>query len=309
MRAFVTGGAGFLGSAVVDRLLAEGHAVDVVDDLSTGRLSNLADARADRGAELKIHQSDIRNPEISELIARRQPDVVFHLADGRSDDDAGDAAVNVVGSLHVLEGARRAAARKIVFASGAEIYGEADPSTLPLRESQPQAPTTAHGVGKKAVVDYLRLYRERHGIEFTALALSSVYGPRQFPPHGVVAAFARALLDGTAPQVHGDGTQTRDFLYVDDAVDGIVRAADRGSGLIVNIGRGVETSVHSLLALMVEALGRPSVPLVSVPRRPGDVDRVALDSGRARMQLGWEPWTSLEEGVSQVLRWSVSNPA
>lgn len=308
MRALVTGGAGFLGSTVVDRLLAEGHAVDVIDDLSSGRLSNLAEARSDRAAELKIHQTDMRHPEITDLVARRKPDVVFHLAAGRADDPAVDVAVNVVGTLHVLEGARLAGTRKIVFAAGAELYGEPDPSALPLRESEPNAPTTAHGVGRKAIVDYLRVYRDRHGIEFTALVLSSVYGPRQRPPGGVVAAFARALLDATAPQVHGDGSQTRDFLYVDDAVDAIVRAADRGSGLVVNVGRGVETSVRDLLALMVDALGRPSVAPHNEPRREGDVDRVALDPGRARMQLGWVPWTSLEEGVSQVLRWSVSNP-
>jgi UDP-glucose 4-epimerase len=309
VRALVTGGAGFIGSALVDRLLAEGHAVDVIDDLSTGRLSNLADARADRSAELKIHQSDIRNPEITDLVARRQPNVVFHLAATRSDDPAVDATVNVIGALHVLEGARLAGTGKIVFAAGAELYGEPDPGALPLRESQPQSPASAHGVGQKAVIDYLRLYRERYGIEFTALALATVYGPRQFAPRGVVASFARALLDGIAPEIRGDGAQTRDFLFVDDAVDAIVRSAERGSGLIVNVGRGVETSVSALLALMVEALGRPSVPPRAVTREPGDLDRVALDPGRARMQLGWEPWTSLEEGVSQVLRWSVANPA
>jgi UDP-glucose 4-epimerase len=302
VKALVTGGAGFIGSTLVDRLLAEGHAVDVVDDLSRGRLINLADARSDRSAELKIHQVDIRSPEMVELVARRKPEVIFHLAAASERDPAADAIVNIVGSVHVLEGARLAGARKVVFAASWSVYGEVDPAALPARESQPQDPVAAHGVAKKVVVDYLRMYRERHGIEFTALALATVYGPRQASRGGVVGAFAEALLNGLPVVVHGDGSQTRDFVFVDDVVDAFVRAADRGSGLLVNVGRGVETPVRQVLATMAEAAGVTDVKRETADREPGDVDRIALDPGRAKIHLGWEPWTSLEEGIAEVLR-------
>ncbi|MGH9186203.1 MAG: NAD-dependent epimerase/dehydratase family protein, partial [Acidimicrobiales bacterium] len=211
MHMLVTGGAGFIGSNLVDRLLAEGHAVDVVDDLSTGSLANLADARADRTGRLTIHQFDIRSPNLVQLVARRQPEVIFHLA-AQADVRVSvarptfDAEVNILGSLNVLEGARAAGSRKVVFASsGGTIYGDPDPSELPLKESQPQRPLSPYGVAKKAVGDYLLAYRELHDLEYTALALANVYGPRQ-DPHGeagVVAIFAGLLLEGKPCTVYG----------------------------------------------------------------------------------------------------------
>jgi len=309
VRALVTGGAGFIGSTLVDRLLAEGHAVDVVDDLSKGRLVNLADARADRSAELKIHQVDIRSPEMAELVARREPEVVYHLAAAFDRDPAADAVVNIVGSLYVLEGARMAGSRKVVFAAGASVYGEPDPDVMPVRESHPHKPVSAHGVAKKVVVDYLQLYRERHDLEFTALALATVYGPRQASTGGVVGAFAEALLHGLPVVVRGDGSQTRDFVYVDDVVDAFVRAADRGAGLLINVGRGVQTSVRHVLATMAEAAGVDDVSPKHADRAPGEVDRMALDPSRAKIHLGWEPWTSLEEGIAQVLEARAARPA
>jgi len=304
VRALVTGGAGFIGSTLVDRLLAEGHAVDVIDDLSGGSLTNLADARADRSAELHIHQVDVRSPEVVDLVARRAPEVVFHLAAGPEGDDVtAGALVEVIGSVHVLEGARRAGTRKVVFAAGWPLYGEPDPAALPLRESSPQAPVLARGAAQKAVLEYLRLFRERWGVEFTALALASIYGPRQRAGRGVVATFARALLSGGEVHVLGDGAQTRDFLYVDDAVDALVRAAERGSGLLVNVGQGVETSVRSLLATMAGAAGLQAVAPLTGPPVAGSVTRMALDPGRAKLHLGWEPWTTLEEGIAQTLQW------
>ncbi|CAN5732894.1 UDP-glucose 4-epimerase [soil metagenome] len=254
MRALVTGGAGFIGSTLVDRLLAEGHAVDVVDNLSTGSLANLADARADRRHELSVHQLDIRSPELVDLLVRRRPEVVFHLA-AQADVRVSvarpvfDAEVNVVGSLNVLEGARAAGARKVVFASsGGTIYGDPDPADLPVTEAHPQQPVSPYGVAKKVVGDYLHAYRVLHGLEFTALALANVYGPRQ-DPHGeagVVAIFAGKLLAGEPCTIFGDGSQTRDFVYVDDVVDAFVRAASRGTGVLCNIGTATETSVLHL---------------------------------------------------------------
>lgn len=310
MRALVTGGAGFIGSTLVDRLLAEGHAVDVVDDLSSGSLANLAEARANRDHELKVHQIDIRDSSVVDLIARRQPEVVFHLA-AQADVRVSvarpvyDAEVNVIGSLNVLEGARLGGARKVVFASsGGTIYGEPAPADLPVRESHPQQPLSPYGVAKRVVTDYLHVYRELHALEFTSLAMANIYGPRQ-DPHGeagVVAIFAGLLLEGKPCTIFGDGYQTRDFVYVDDAVDAFVRAAERGSGLLCNIGTGIETSVNELYAAMADAAGT-TTPAVHAPARAGELARSALDPGRARMHLGWSPWTSLADGVGEVLRW------
>jgi len=310
MQVLVTGGAGFIGSTLVDRLLAEGHAVDVVDDLSSGSLANLAEARGDRAHHLKVHQVDIRDPAVVELIGRREPEVVFHLA-AQADvrvsvaRPAFDAEVNVLGSINVLEGARIGGTRKIVFASsGGTIYGEPAPEDLPVKESHPQQPLSPYGVAKRVVTDYLHVYRELHGLEFTSLAMANIYGPRQ-DPHGeagVVAIFAGLLLDGRPCTIFGDGAQTRDFVYVDDAVDAFVRAADKGSGLLCNIGTGVETSVNELYAVTAAAAGVHE-PAVHAPARSGELARSALDPGRARLHLGWEPWTDLPTGIGEVLRW------
>lgn len=310
MKALVTGGAGFIGSTLVDRLLAEGHEVDVLDDLSSGSLANLAEARADRSNKLTFHQIDIRDPEIVGVIERREPEVVFHLA-AQADvrvsvaRPAFDAEVNVVGTLNVLEGARKAGSRKVVFASsGGTIYGEPDASALPCKESHPQVPTSPYGVTKKVVFDYLNIYRVLHGIEFTALALANVYGPRQ-DPHGeagVVAIFAGRLLAGEPCTVFGDGEQTRDFVFVDDVVDAFVRGADRGDGLLVNVGTGVETSVNHLYRTMAAGAGVDS-PAQSAAARAGELQRSSLDPSRAAVQLSWKPWTSLEEGTARVLDW------
>ncbi len=311
MRVLVTGGAGFIGSTLVDRLLAEGHAVDVVDDLSTGSLTNLAEARADRNHQLSVHQLDVRSPEVVDLVARRKPEVVFHLA-AQADVRVSvarpvfDAEVNVIGSLNVLEAARAAGARKVVFASsGGTIYGDPDPADLPVTEAHPQRPVSPYGVAKKVVGDYLHAYRVLHGLEFTALALANVYGPRQ-DPHGeagVVAIFAGKLLAGEACTIFGDGRQTRDFVYVDDVVDAFVRAAGRGSGVLCNIGTATETSVLRLYEVMAAAAGRSDAAPVFAPERPGELARSALDPARARLHLAWEPWTTLEDGAAAVLRW------
>lgn len=310
MRALVTGGAGFIGSNLVDRLLAEGHAVDVVDDLSTGTLANLADARADAGATFTFHRLDIRAPETVELIARRRPDVVFHLAaqmDVRVSvsEPVRDAEINILGSLQVLEGARRGGTRKVVFASsGGTIYGDPDPVALPLRETHPQQPVSPYGVAKKAVGDYLVAYRQLHDLEFTALALANIYGPRQNPhgEAGVVAIFAARLLAGEQCTIYGDGTKTRDYTFVDDVVDAFARATERGDGLLLNIGTGVETSDRELYDLLAAAAGVDQEPRYS-PDRPGDLRRSSLDPGRAAVHLGWRPWTSLTAGVRATLDW------
>jgi UDP-glucose 4-epimerase len=284
--------------------------VEVIDDLSRGSLPNLAEARADRDHDFKFHQVDIRDAKVSELIARREPEVIFHLAaqvDVRVSvaEPALDAAVNIIGSINVLEGARQAGTRKVVFASsGGTIYGEPDPSELPVKESHPLNPLSPYGIAKRAVTDYLNAYRELYEIEYTSLALANVYGPRQ-DPHGeagVVAIFAGRLLDGEPCTIFGDGGQTRDFVYVDDVVDAFVRAAERGSGLLCNIGTGVETSVNELYATMAEVAGGPP-EATRGPARMGELARSALDPARAKLHLGWTPWTDLRTGVTEVLRY------
>jgi UDP-glucose 4-epimerase len=311
MRALVTGGAGFIGSTLVDRLLAEGNEVDVIDDLSTGSLANLAEARATKGdkAEMRFHHLDIRSPEVVDLMVKRQPEVVFHLAAQAGvrpslERPVFDAEVNLIGGLRVLEGARAAGVEKIVFAaSGGTLYGDPDPKDLPVSERRPHRPLSPYGVSKKALIDYLAAYRELYSLEYTALALANVYGPRQngHGEAGVVAIFAESLVAGINPVVFGDGRQTRDFVFVDDVVDAFSRAAHHGGGLVLNVGTGVETSVNDLYKAMAKACGVKEKPLHE-PARAGELRRSALDPRRARIHLGWSSWTSLDDGVAAVLQ-------
>ncbi len=304
----MTGGAGFIGSTLVDRLLAEGHEVDVVDDLSGGSLANLAGARAAGGRALTIHQLDVRLPETTELVVHRRPQVIFHLAaqvDVRVSvaEPVWDADVNILGSLRVLEGARAAGTERVVFAaSGGTLYGELEAADLPVRESHPHRPRSPYGVSKKSVVDYLVAYRDLYALEFAALALANVYGPHQ-DPHGeagVVAIFAGALTTGRPITIFGDGEQTRDYVYVDDVVDAFARAATKGGGLVCNIGTGTETSVNQLCQTMAGVAGAdPEVRYA--PVRAGELLRSALDPTRAAIHLGWRSWTTLQEGCAQVL--------
>jgi UDP-glucose 4-epimerase len=311
-RALVTGGAGFIGSTLVDRLLAEGHTVDVVDNLSSGSLANLAEARLNGSGRFHFHQVDVRSPDVVEVMARRPPDVVFHLA-AQADvrvsvaDPVLDADINILGSLRVLEAARASGARKVVFASsGGTIYGDVE--QLPIKESHPQRPLSPYGVAKKTVGDYLFAYRELHGLEYTALALSNVYGPRQDlrGEAGVVAIFAGRLLSGEPCLIFGDGKQTRDFVYVDDVVDAFSRAGERGTGLLCNIGTGVETSVNDLYAAMARNAGVNQPPMYA-PARSGELQRNCLDPGRATLHLGWKPWTTIDKGTAAVIDWSRQN--
>lgn len=313
MRTLVTGGAGFIGSTLVDRLLADGHEVVVVDDFSSGSEANLAPARAEAGDRLTVHAQDIRDEATTALVAGAEAEVVFHLA-AQADvrvsvaRPAFDAAVNVIGLLHVLEGARLGGSGKVVFASsGGTIYGEPDPSALPVPESHPELPVSPYGVAKKVGTDYLRAYRAVHGLDWTSLALANVYGPRQ-DPHGeagVVAIFAGLLLEGSPCTIFGTGEATRDYVYVDDVVDAFARAATAGSENLYNIGTGQETSVNGLYGAMAAAAG-VTAPPVHAEARPGELDRSALDAGKARRQLGWSPRVSLDDGVRAVLDWSRS---
>jgi len=306
VKAMVTGGAGFVGSTLVDRLLAEEWSVDVVDDLSNGSLANLAGARSQPDRRFSFHRMDVSSPALVDLVAHRRPDIVFHLA-AQADVRVSvarpvfDATVNILGTLNVCEGALAAGTSKIVFAaSGGTLYGSTE--ELPIREGQPQTPESPYGVAKKSSGDYLHYYRQVRGLEYTALAMANVYGPRQ-DPHGeagVVAIFAGKLLRRDRPVIFGDGSQTRDFVYVDDVVDAFVRSSEKGGGLLMNIGTGVETSVQQLYDVMARLTGFKD-PARYEPPRTGELRRSALDPSRAGIHLGWKPWTSLEEGVARTL--------
>jgi UDP-glucose 4-epimerase len=305
--AIVTGGAGFIGSHLCERLLAEGHRVITIDDLTEGHIANLAEARG-YGKQFTFTHMDIRSDGIRTLFARHHPEIVYHLAAQASvsasvADPMLDASVNVIGLLNVLEASVAAGARKIVVASsGGTLYGTT--RSFPVREISRRGahPVSPYGITKKVAEDYLLFYRRSRGLDFTALALGNVYGPRQ-DPHGeagVVAIFASRMLAGQAPVLFGDGRQTRDYVYIDDTVHAFALAADRGSGQVFNVGTGVETSVNRIFELLARATKFSGQP-VHGPPREGDVRRSALSNELAGEELGWKPWTTLEEGLQATV--------
>jgi UDP-glucose 4-epimerase len=303
----VTGGAGFIGSQLADRLLAEGHRVVSVDDLSTGRIANLVDARG-YGKEFSFFNMDVRSDGMMALFERHRPEVVFHLAAQSGvrpsvEDPVHDASVNIMGLLNVLEATIHVGGRKVIYAaSGGTMYGE--PRRLPVKESAAQGsrPLSPYGVSKKVGVDYLGFYQRYRGLDFTALALGNVYGPRQDPTGeaGVIAIFASKMLSGEAPAIFGDGNQTRDYVFIDDTVHAFVQAMDRGSGKIVNIGTGLETSVNHLYRLIAEISGFTGEPDHG-PLPSGELRRIALDISSAPSAIAWKPWTHLEDGLKETV--------
>jgi UDP-glucose 4-epimerase len=303
----VTGGAGFIGSHLADRLLAEGMRVISVDDLTTGRIANLSEARG-YGKEFTFFNMDVRADGLNALFERHRPEVVFHLAAQSGvrpslDDPAKDASINVMGTLNVLDCAVRTGVKKVVYAaSGGTIYGE--PKRIPVKESAAQGshPASPYGISKKVAVDYLSFYQRYRGLDYTALALGNVYGPRQ-DPHGeagVVAIFAARMIAGEACTIFGDGNQTRDYVFIDDVVHAFARAIERGSGKLVNIGTGLETSVNGLYKLLAETIGYTGEPGTG-PLPPGELRRIALDISLAPSAIGWKPWTHLEDGLGETV--------
>jgi UDP-glucose 4-epimerase len=312
MRSLVTGGAGFIGSNLVDALLARGDEVTVVDDLSTGRRSNLESALA-AGAELV--ELDIRDGEgLGRLAAEKRPDRVFHLAaqiDVRKSlsDPFFDAAVNVGGTANVLDAARAGECGRVVFVStGGAIYGEGEGQQLPLAEDAPIAPLAAYGQSKYAAEGYLALYERLYGLSGISLRLGNVYGPRQDPlgEAGVIAIFCGVLREGGQPTVFGDGSQTRDYIYVGDVVAAALAAAESEVTGPINIGTGRETSVLDLVEALRTLGGREDFAAELAPERPGEVQRITLDASRAERELGWRPETGLEEGLRLTLKLPVT---
>jgi UDP-glucose 4-epimerase len=302
----VTGGAGFIGSNLVDALVARGDQVTVLDNLSTGKRANL-DGAIKAGAQ--FHDADVREAAtVAELMTAAAPEVVFHLAaqiDVRHsvDHPADDAAVNVLGTINVLEAARRAGVRRVVnSSSGGGLYGDAD--LLPTPEDHPIRPLAPYGPSKYAAEGYFELYTRVHGLSTVSLRYGNVYGPRQdvHSEAGVVAIFCGCLIDGRTPVVYGDGRQTRDWVEVGDVVRSNLLAVDSAMTGPVNIGHGAETSVLDLLDALVDVAGDGALAAPEfAPERPGEVRRSRLDPARAHAELRWEATTSLRDGLRTIL--------
>ena len=313
-RIMVTGGAGFIGSNLVDAVLTSGQEVDVVDDLSTGHLSNLAMARVIGQGRLSFHQMDVRSPALVDLAKRRKPSVIFHLAARTNvnhslEDPFDDLTVNLGGTLRVLEAALAGGTSKVVFTTSAAVYGDHPAGELPLSESTPMAPLSPYGASKRAALDYLDVYRRSRDLEYTALVFANVYGPRQrgAAESGVISIFVERALSGRPVTIYGDGSQTRDFVFVADVVDALIRAGDNGGGLTINIGSGAQTSVKDLYGLVAKVTGSTLRPR-NAAARPGDIMFSALDASRALTQLGWKPVVTLDEGLRELVSWYGEHP-
>lgn len=308
LRVLVTGGAGFIGSHVIDAYLRAGHSVTVVDNLTTGRRDNV-------NGRAEFVLADIRDPNLDRLFERGRFDVLNHHAaqiDLRRSvaDPSHDAAINIVGTLNLLESACRHGVKSVIFAStGGAMYGDREPP--PNSEAHPARPLSPYGVAKLAGELYLQYYRVVHAIRAVVLRYANVYGPRQ-DPHGeagVVAIFIQRLLAGDRPIINGDGDQTRDLVFVDDVVQANLLALDYlldGSGeadpLVVNIGTGKEVSINKLFAVLSEFLPSPPTPLYG-PAKPGEQRRSVINPSYAKQTMGWEPRVGLEEGLRKTWDW------
>ena len=309
MRILVTGGAGFIGSHVADRLLADGHTVDVVDNLSTGRRERV-------NAAARLFVCDLRSARLDGAFAAARPEAIVHLAAQAAvprsvADPRFDASVNVLGTLAVLDAARRVAVRRVVYIStGGAVYGDTD--VLPTPEDHPMRPDSPYGVSKLAGERYLECWAGLTGTPTLTLRLANIYGPRQDPQGeaGVVAIFTARLLGGAECVVNGDGEQTRDYVYVEDVADAAARAlANPDATGVVNIGTGVATSVNDLYRRLARQVG-VTRPARHAPARPGEQRKSLLDAARAKALLGWTATTSLDAGLAKTVAYfRERNPA
>jgi len=297
VRAVVTGGAGFIGSHVVDALLARWDEVHVLDDFSRGKRQNVPEG-------VHVHEADIRS-DAGRVFDEVRPEVCFHLAaqaDVRVSVERPDfdADVNVVGTLHVLEAAREHGTKIVFSSTGGAIYGECEGAA---REDHPRAPLAPYGVSKLAGEEYIAAYNRLYGAAHVSLRFGNVYGPRQDPKGeaGVVAIFMNRLREGEAPQIFGDGTQTRDYVYVGDVVAATLAAAEHAGG-VLNVGTGVETSVLELYGRIQRVAGVEREPEFG-EARPGELQRSVLDASLAKRELGWQPQHSLDEGLAETWAW------
>jgi len=305
MNIIVTGGGGFIGSNVVDALVKKGHKVAVVDDLSTGKKENL-------NPNAQFFNIDLREKNaLEEVFQNSKPEIIYHIAaqiDVRKSaaDPAFDASVNIIGSINLFELAVKYNVRRIIFSStGGALYGE--PENLPADENTLVAPLAPYGVSKYCTEQYLNYFKRMYGIERVILRYANVYGPRQDPlgEAGVIAIFTGRILNGENPIIYGDGTQTRDYIYVEDIVKANLLAMDGNEG-IYNIGTGIETSVNELVKMFSTVLNKDIKPVYEPPRK-GEVQRIALYGTKANKELGFRPQFSLEEGLRKTIKWYEEN--
>lgn len=304
MKVLVTGGAGFIGSHIADRLVSEGHDVVVVDSLTAG-------SRANVNTGCKFIQADVTAPTLPGIFEREQPEIVFHHAaqiDVQKSvaDSFSDARNNILGTLNLLNCCVRFRAKKIIYASSAAVYGS--PRYLPIDEKHPVCPVSNYGISKHTPEHYLKVYRDLHGLNYTVLRYANVFGPRQGTKGegGVICIFANRLLADQPPVIYGDGSQTRDFVYVDDVVDANLCAIDCGDGEVLNIGSGVQVSVNELFDRLKQAADL-SMNAVYAEPRPGDIEHSVFDVSLAREVLGWRPQWSLEDGLRKTIEYYKNN--
>ncbi len=300
MKILVTGGAGFIGSNIVDGYLAAGHEVVVVDNLSTGKKENL-------NPKAKFYKTDILDPQITDILHKEKPEVVNHHAaqiDVRKslEDPVFDARTNILGTINVLENCVKAGVRKVIFAStGGALYGE--PDYLPVDEKHPIMPISAYAASKYSVETYLKLYSQSYGLKYIALRYGNVYGPRQDPlgEAGVIAIFVGKMSKGEVPTIFGDGEQLRDYVYVGDIVDLNCRVLQEGEG-VYNVGTTVGTSVNQIFSTLKEIMDFKPAAKYAPPRK-GEVYKVYLNAQKLEKTLGWKPRVNMREGLKQTVAW------
>lgn len=299
MKALVTGGAGFIASHIVDRLINEGCQVVVIDDLSTGNEDNL-------NPKAKHYRMDIRSPELADVFEAERPDYVSHhaaqsLVMRSLREPMLDCWLNIEGSINIIHLAYRFGVKKVIYAStGGALYGE--PEYLPADEKHPIKPLSPYGISKHTVEHYLFMYSVNYGLNYTVLRYPNLYGPRQntHGEAGVVAIFTQMMLDGKRPVIFGDGTATRDYVYIDDIVDANILAMQRGDRGIYNLGSNKETSVNQIFMLLKKELSFTMDPIYK-PKRAGEVHRIYLTNEKAKAEMGWAPKVALEEGIKRTV--------
>jgi len=303
MRILITGGAGFIGSHIVDALVKKGHRVSVVDNLSTGKEENL-------NKEAFLYKLDINAPEISHIFKEEAPEIVFHLAAQISvrksvENPLEDARTNILGSLNILENSKKAGVKKIIFTStGGAIYGDAE--EVPTTEDYVPQPMSPYGIAKFSIEKYLNYYYKVFNIPLVILRLANVYGPRQDPQGeaGVVAIFCNQLLENKQPIINGDGGQTRDYIFVQDVVNAHLLALENDKIGCFNVGTSKETTVNQLFDYLKKA-GDFIMEAEHGPAKPGEQQRSCLDYSKIQKELGWEPKTDLKQGLEKTLQWFV----
>ena len=300
MNILVTGGAGFIGSHLVRHLLAKGEKVTALDNLSTGLAENLP-------PEAKLVEMDILDEDLPKVVAAGAFDAIVHLAaqtmvDTSIKDPLLDTRENLLGTVHVLEAARAANVKRVIFASTAAVYGDVKEDDLPVREAQPTEPMSFYGLSKLSVEKYLEMYRKIYGMEYVVLRFANVYGERQGDggEGGVISIFAKAVAEGRDITIYGDGEQTRDFVYAGDIAEGILAALRTEEvNAAYNLSTQTETSLRELVSLLAEIRGREIVPKYGAERE-GDIYKSMLSNSRARRGLDWQPATTLAEGLRRT---------